>query len=280
MELKKLTEDGVAFTQVPLGGYPEAAALLNAPTGTTYAYRRFLIFAENPVWIVATKIENDRWVHAQATTSVKDAVAVMSDAGGGNDNRRQVIADCDSKETAKRLIAKEVEADGSEPHVGLFVGQLSSGMVPERTPVERPDAAGIAAARRLASTTEGAKALAAELKRFAPGKGTSEKQLAALHEVLEEVPPDLEQLLRWSNGHQALELMSVEAMIEVNGDLDRDGLFVLNDNENGDYWGIVTQGPLKGALFYDDYSVGDDPPADAVKAASILDWLKHADADE
>lgn len=277
MEPKRLQAGGVEFTQV--GNYPKAAALLSASMGTTYAYRRFLIFAEQPVWVAATKIESDRWVHAQATTSLQDTWVIMGDEGGGNDNRRQVIADCDSDATALRLIAKEVEADGAEPHVGLFVGQLPSGMIPKRTRVDRPDVARIAAARRLASTTEGVKALDAELKRFAPGKGASSKQLAALRELFEELPPDLEQLLRWSNGHQALELMSVEAMIEVNGDLERDALFILNDNENGDYWGIVTRGPLKGALFYDDYSVADDPPADAVKAASILDWLKQADTD-
>lgn len=273
MEPRKLHEAGVEFTQV--SAYPKAAALMKADTGTTYVYRRFLIFSEHPVWMAATKVESDRWLHAQASTSLQDALAVMGDTVGGNDNRRQFIADCDSKATAKRLIAKEVEADRNEPHVGLFVGQLPRELNPERNPVDRPDVARIASARHLASTTEGSNALAAELKRFVPGKGASPKQLAALREVFEELPPDLEQLLRWSNGHEALELMTIQAMIEVNHDLERGGLFVLNDNDNGDYWGIVTQGPLQGALLYDDYDVEGDPPADAIKANCILDWLKQ-----
>lgn len=257
--------------------YPKATGLLKSPIGTTYVYRRFLIFAKEPVWIVATKVEDDRWIHAQAIASVKAALSVMSAEGTeGGDGKTCVIADCDSKTTAKRLIAKEIEADRGEDHVGLFVGQLAPDEVPKQAPIDRPDAKAIAAARRLAATSNGAKALAAELRRFEPGKGASPKQLAALGEAFDEVPPDLQQLLRWSNGHEELGLMSIDAMIEVNGDLDRDGLFVLNDNENGDYWGIVTKGPLKGALFYDDYGLNDDPPAHAIKASSILDWLKQA----
>lgn len=244
--------------------------------GTTFVYRRNLIFGPEPLWFVCTKLDDDRWVRAQSPRSIKAALAVVS--GASAQMHEAVLDDCNSKELARLLTPKEVEADGQESHVGLFVGQLAADGVPRREAPDRPDSKGIARAYREARTPAGAEALASELARFERKKGASKADLAALDEVLRGQHPDLLQLLRWSDGHPELELMTVAQMLDVNDSLEREGLFVLNDNDNGDYWGLVTSGPLKGALFYDDYDLRD-PPAEAVKANSLLDWLKQLEAE-
>jgi hypothetical protein len=256
--------------------FPDARALQRAAVGTVYAYRRYLIFGPDPMYFVIAKLDDERWVRAQAAASFQAALAAMSrDAGDG---ATRVIDDCDSKTLARLLTRKEVKADGNEAHVGLFTATLSPDEWPKRPRPDRPDVAAIAAARKRAKTAEGERALAAELARLKPQAGATPKELAMLDEALGGAPKDLRQLLSWSNGHARLELMSIEQMIEVNRDLERENLFVLNDNDNGDYWGLVTDGPLAGALFYDDYDF-HDPPSDAIKATSILDWLKSANGE-
>jgi hypothetical protein len=246
---------------------PSAKELRAEPVGTAYVYRRFLIFGSEATWFVVVKVGADRWMRAQSATSLDDAVAALH---GFRAAHTLVVDDLDSNGMAKRMNRKEVEADGTAEHVCLHRGTLAH--LPEREERVRPDQAAIAAARRAAATKAGAKALATELARHRPERGATKKQLDALARVIGKLPPDLAQLLRWSNGHRGLELMSIERMIDLHEFLETPGFLALNENENGDYWGLLLTGPLRGALAYHDSDLAD-PDADAIVATSILAWI-------
>ena len=254
---------------------PNAKALLAAPVGTTFVYQRELMFAPGPVWLVVAKLGVDRWVRAQSAKSLQLALAAIR-SGVGATQDTQFVDDLDSKGMAKRLTAKEVQADGDAPHVGLFVGVLETLPVREERP--RADLKGIAAARRAATTSAGAAALVEQLARFEPEAGaTQQQQLKMLARAIGKIPVVLVQLLKWSNGHRALELMSIEEMLEVSDTVDRRDFIALNRNENGDHWGLALEGPAKGALLYGECDL-EDPDADDIVATCLVAWLKSATA--
>ncbi len=178
---------------------------------------------------------------------------------------------------AKLVTRKEVEYDGTEDHVGLFTGSLAASKRPKRAEPSRPNIRAIAAARRAAGTKTGAASFAKLLALHRKDRGATKRQLAELAGWIGTVPPDLAQLLAWSNGNTELGLMSIAEMIEVYGAREAPETLPLNANENGDYWCLILTGPLRGALISDDYEL-DDPPAEAIDAISLRAWLADRDA--
>lgn len=249
---------------------PDVGALLAAPVGSIFVYRRELLFAPVPLFFAVVKLGADRWVRTQSDESLERALeAIATDFVATGHTR--LVDDVDSSAMSKRLTASEVDADGEAPHVGLFAGHLER--VPVREALIRADLGTIRAAREAAATRAGRAALEQALARFTPGRGATRQELELLSELVGHVPVDLAQLLSWSNGHEALELMSIDELTDALDAFEEGTFLPLNRNENGDHWGMALTGPAKGALVWAEADVAD-PLADDLVAVSLLAWLE------
>ncbi len=70
--------------------YPTSKQLRQSAVGTTFVYRRYLIFGPEPLWFVCTKLEEDRWVRAQSPRSIEAALAVV---GGSSGQMHEAVLD-------------------------------------------------------------------------------------------------------------------------------------------------------------------------------------------